>query len=92
MPRGKKTIAREIIEALEEESDEGNFLVLYDFTGKISNYYYKNLKVILETFGDGEWIQKSVIQCKFARTARAIKKLAEHYEAQVLIFRAELLE
>ena len=95
MPRGEKskTIASRIFENLEDElEEEGTWLVFYDFKGKISNYFYKNLKVIQKTLGDGEWLQNSVFQCKFLRTAKAIKILAERYGAQVYIFKAELVE
>jgi len=93
LPRGKKTIASTILKDLEDMSDEeGSFLVLYDFTGKASFYFYKNLHIIQETLGDGETIQKSTLQCKYLRTARAIQTLAKRYKANVLLFRAELLE
>lgn len=93
VPRGKKTIASRILASLETETDEkGVFLVFYDFTGKASFYFYKNLKIIQETLEDGEKIQKSVLQCKRLKTARAIQQLAKHYKADVLLYRAEPLE
>lgn len=91
--RGRKTIASRILEDLKGEStEEACYLVLYDFKKKTSLYFYKNLHVIQETLGDGVRIQASVIQCKYARTSKAIEKLAEHYGAQVLVFKAEPLK
>lgn len=91
--RGRRSIANRILEDLKDESvEEECFLVLYDFSGKISNYFYKNLDIIRNTLGDGVSIQKSVIQCKYARTMRAIERLAKHYKAEVLVFRVEPLE
>ena len=91
--RGKKTIASRILKDLEDESDEeGTFLVFYDFNTRATTVFYKNLEEIRRTLGDGERLQKSVIQCRKLRTARAIEKLAEHYKADVLLFRAEALE
>ena len=93
VPRGRETIASKILKDLSDENDEeGNFLVFYDFKTRATTVFYKNLEDIRKTLGDGEKIQKSVIQCKFARTAKAIKKLAEHYKANVLLYRAEPLE
>lgn len=91
--RGRRSIASRILEDLKVEStEEANYLVLYDFKGKISNYFYKNLEVIQETLGDGVKLQKSVIQCKRLRTACAIEQLAKQYKADVLVFRAEPVE
>lgn len=93
VPRGKKTIASRILTSLEDELDEiGNFLVFYDFPGKASFYFYKNLALIHEELQDGKRIQKSVIECKKLRTVRAIEQLAKHYKADVLLYRAEALE
>jgi len=93
MPRGKKTIASRILLELEDDSDEaGTFLVFYDFKENPSKYFYRNLHLIFETLDDGERIQASVIKSKRLKTARAIEKLAEHYKAEVLLFRAEPLE
>jgi len=94
--RGRRSIASMILEDLKDERylfvEEGCFLVLYDFSGKISNYFYKNLDVIRDTLGDGVRVQKSVIQCKSLRTARAVERLAKRYKAEVLVFSAKPLE
>ena len=45
--RGRRSIASMILKDLKEESmEEDCFLVLYDFKGKISNQFYKNLEII----------------------------------------------
>lgn len=93
MPRGRETIASEILGALKDEGDEeGPFLVFYDFNTRATTVFYKNLEEIRATLEDGERIQKSVVKCTKLRTARAIKKLAEHYKADVLLFRVEPFE
>jgi len=93
VPRGKKTIASEILKDLEDYRDEeGNFLVLYDFTRRATSTFYTNLKTIRNELQDGVRIQKSAMNCKRLLTAQAIKKLAEHYKANVLLFRIESLE
>jgi len=95
VPRGEKgkTIAKTILEELEDESDEkGNFLVFYDFKQKPSQYFYRNLNRIIEALEDGERIQVSIIECKRLKTAQAIEKLAKRYKADVLLYRAEPLE
>lgn len=91
--RGRRSIASGILEDLEGEStEEGCYLVIYDFKVKPSLYFYKNLQVIQETLGDGVRIQVSVIRCRKLKTARAVEKLAGHYKADALVFRAEPLE
>lgn len=91
--RGKPTKANKILRALEdlEDNDEG-YLVMYDLKGHPSEYFYKNLHRIMDTQGDGDRIQASVIQCSRLKTAKAIHALGEDYGAHVLIFRAELVE
>lgn len=91
--KGRRSIASGILEDLEDEStEEGCYLVIYDFKKKPSLYFYKNLQVIQGVLGDGVRIQVSIIQCRMLKTARAVEKLARRYEADVLVFRAEPLE
>ena len=86
--RGRRSIANKILEDLKDESvEEDCFLVLYDFSGKISNYFYRNLNLIRDTLGDGVSVQKSAIQCKYERTAKAIQLLCKHYTAEVLVYK-----
>lgn len=91
--RGRRTIASEILEGLEEEStEEGCYLVFYDFKVKPSLYFYKSLEVIQGKLQDGAKIQRSVVQCRMLKTARAIEKLCGHYGAKALVYRAERLD
>ena len=91
--KGRKSVASGILNDLEGESmEEGCYLVFYDFKEKTSLYFYKNLEVIRGKLQDGERIQKSVVQCRMLKTARAIRKLCGHYGAESLIFRAERLD
>jgi len=90
--KGRKSVASGILNDLEGESmEEGCYLVFYDFKEKTSLYFYKNLEVIQGELKDGSRIQKSVVQCRMLKTARAIERLCGHYGAQALLFRAERL-
>lgn len=91
--RGKRTKASKILEDLKDlEDDARGYLVMYDLKGHPSEYFYKNLHRIMDTQGDGERIQASVIQCTHYKTAKAIHALGKDYGAHVLIFRAELVK
>ena len=70
-----------------EDDEEGCFLVFFDFTGKISQYFYKNLERIQKRQGDGKKVQFSVLECTHLRTAKVIALLAQHYEGEVLIYK-----
>ena len=89
--RGRPSTADKILDDL-DDTEEDNFLVLYDFSSKPSLYFYKNVKIIQEKLEDGVRIQASVYQCRLLKTARAIDKLARHYGANCLVFRVESIE
>ena len=92
MSRGSESLASSILRTTEDTNETGDFLVFYDFKTRATAVFYTNLKKIQHELQDGVRIQKSVIQCKKLCTARAIKKLAEHYKADVLLFKVELRE
>jgi CRISPR/Cas system-associated endoribonuclease Cas2 len=81
--RGRKTTATHIYEKIGDDYDDmGLYLVLYDFelhAGEVVNHaFFKNINRILD-MGDGVRVQRSVIECKHLRTARAIEALCRHY-------------
>jgi len=84
---GRKTIAAQILDELVEFKDsEGHFLIVYDFASKIGETthqnFFTNLHRIMEELGDGLRVQRSIIECKHGRTAKAISALCEHYGAR----------
>lgn len=86
--RARRSTASKILRDLKEESmEEGCYLVLYDFQVHPQPAFYRNLEEIQGELQDGERIQRSVVQCKYARTAKAIKALCTHYKAEALIFK-----
>lgn len=89
-----KTIAKRILEDLEEEEEgqEGSYLALYDFKKKPSKIFYRNLHRILDALDDGVRIQASVYRCRYLKTAKALRALCRHYDAEVLLFQVEALE
>lgn len=90
---GRKSIADKILEDLNDTNRVGSFLLVYDFSGKKAKEdFYKNLKRLFEHFGDGVRVQKSTIRLKSLKAARAIKVLATHYGADVLIFEGKEVE
>ena len=79
-------MAAHIFEDLEDMEDlEGRYLVIYDFAqsaGESTHHgFFRNLNRILE-MGDGRRVQKSVIDCRRLKTARAIEALCKHYQAR----------
>jgi len=90
---GKKSLAEKILEDLEDEEDEeGGFLICYDFKEKPRTPFYKNLERLFSSLEGGSMIQKSVVSCRRLKTALAIRALAEHYGAEVKVFRAEEID
>ena len=93
--KGRKSHADQIIEELEDTEDaEGHFLVLYDFDRKpgkpVHHSFFKNIKRIFLKLGDGRRLQFSVIECRRLKTAKAIIKLAERFNArEVVAFKIE---
>jgi len=90
--RGRQSIASKILEDLDDTHEEASFLVCYDFRARANLPFYKNLEIIIRETQDGIRVQKSLIKCKKLRTAQAIKRLVEHYDASALLFKIEELE
>jgi len=89
---GRKTIAAKILDddlGVEFKDNEGPFLICYEFALKkgetIRINFFKNLHRIMRELGDGLRVQKSTIECKHERTARAIRALCKHYGTRDII-------
>ncbi len=82
---GRKSVAQKIIESLEEEQGEADWIVCYDFRDEQPvGRFYHNLQKILRTLG-GEMIQYSVFHGP-EKASKAVKGLAEYYGAMVNMF------
>ena len=81
----------EAIETAEDGEDgEGVFWVVYDFEGSRNpSKFYRNLAYVLGRYA-GERIQKSVVEMRSLRGARAVEALALSYGAKVR--RAKVVE
>jgi len=85
---GRKSIAQKIIENLEEERSEADWIVCYDFRDEQPvGRFYHNLQEILSSLG-GEMIQYSVFRGS-EKASNAVKELAEYYGAMVSMSRVE---
>ncbi len=86
MVQGRKTITAHIFEDLQDlEDSEGHWLVLYDFAqaaGEVTPHgFFTNLNRILD-MGEAIRVQKSVIECRRLKSARAIEALCRYYGAR----------
>ena len=88
MTRGRKSIAKKLLEELKDEEETDNlYLVSYDFIEeKPSHRFWNNLRDIISHAG-GERIQYSVY-CGGIKGARAVRELATIYGADVRWFAA----
>lgn len=89
MPR--KSIADKFLLELKCTDENGDYLVVYDFSvgrsGRIPLRFYRNLKTLIERLGEMQVIQKSVLLCKGKKAALAVAKLVEYYGGSVRVFR-----
>lgn len=84
----RKNITQKIIESLEKEQGEADWIVCYDFRDEQPVVrFYHNLQEILRPLG-GEMIQYSVFHGP-VRASSAVKMLAEYYSAMVSMFRVK---
>jgi len=89
--RGRKKVAIKILKEINEKDEKGDYIVVYDFGKRIPTEFYKGIEYLKEeTKDDGiiinRW-QKSVYYTNSKQIALAIKSLAEHYHAKVLVLR-----
>lgn len=86
MTRGRKSIAKKLLEELEDEEEtENTYLVSYDFIEEKSHHrFWSNLRDIITDTG-GERIQYSVYYGD-RKGAKAVRELAMIYGADVRWF------
>jgi len=91
---GRRSLAEKFYEDAEEnDEEEGTWLVLYDFKGiKSNSKFWTNLDRVKRLVGGGTLIQYSVFMTTSKRGAITALKLARHYGADTILYRAELIE
>ena len=94
IPVGRISLAKKFYEETENiRLEEGTWLVLYDFKGiKPSTKFWTNLHRLIKISGEGSLIQHSVFTTKDKRAATVAKKLAEHYGAEIIVYKVEKAE
>ena len=89
---GRKSLAEKIYERIEEDHEEerGTWLVLYDFKGvKANSTFWTNVKRVENLVNGGSLIQYSVFKTTSRIGAIVVQKLAKHYGAEAIMYRAE---
>ena len=92
---GRKSLAEKIYMQVEEdyEEDRGTWLVLYDFKGiKANSKFWINIKRVENLVDGGSLIQYSVFTTASKRGAITVLRLAEHYGAETILYRAERMD
>ena len=93
---GRDSLAKKIYESVKEDHEEekGTWLVLYDFRGmKASAKFWANVKRVEDLVGaPSSLIQYSAFGTISKRGAITVLKLAEHYGAEAVLYRAERID
>lgn len=92
---GRKSLAEKYYEQVEKDYEEerGTWLVLYDFKGmKANSKFWANMKRVEDLVDGGSLIQYSVFTTASKRGATTVLRLAEHYGAETILYRAERME
>jgi len=86
----RESKASRAIEVAEDGDDEeGVFWVVYDFEGSRNpSKFYRNLEKVMAKYV-GERIQKSVVEMRSLRGARAVGALARSYGAKVRLAKVQ---
>jgi len=86
MPR--KSLAQQLYEDEENQpTDEGQWLLLYDFRDTHPHLnYWTNLRRLMGFEGESRLIQYSALHTSSRRIARAAEKLARYYGADTELF------
>jgi len=91
---GRNSLAKSFYDSIEvdEPNETSTWVVLYDFHGiKPNSRFWYNLKRLAKLAGDGSLVQYSVFMTRSKRGALTAVKLAEHYGADVLFIRGEIV-
>ena len=89
---GRRSLAEKIYMRVEEDHEEekGTWLVLYDFKGmKPSTKFWNNMRRVMDLVDGGSLIQYSVFRTESKRGAVTVLRLAKHYGAEAILYRAE---
>jgi len=92
---GRKSLAEIIHERVKEghEEERGTWLVLYDFKRmKASTKFWKNVNRVENLVNGGSMIQYSVFRTNSKRGAMTVLRLAKHYGAEAVMYRAEMMD
>ena len=92
---GRKSLAEKIYEQVKKNHEEegGTWLVLYDFKGtKANSKFWTNMKRVENLVDGGSLIQYSAYTTASKRGAITVFRLAEHYGAETILYRAEKME
>ncbi len=92
---GRKSLAEKFYQQVEEDYEEegGTWLVLYDFKGvKANSKFWINMKRVEDLVGGGSLIQYSVFTTASKRGAITLRRLAEHYGGETILYRAERMD
>ena len=92
---GRKSLAEKLFNNVKAEYEEetGTYLVLYDFKGvKAKTNFWDNVKRIKDLVNGGSLIQYSVFKTTSKRGAITVQRLAKHYGAETILYRADELE
>ena len=92
---GRKSLAEKIYMQVEEdyEEDRETWLVLYDFKGiKANSKFWINIKRVENLVDGGSLIQYSVFTTVSKRGAITVLRLAKHYGAETILYRAERMD
>jgi len=93
MPR--KSLAEQFLNEIPKEKDdeEGNWILFYDFKSKKPHpRFWTNLNKLIKILGSASMLQYSVFTTSSKRGIIAAVKLAQHYGAEIRVFKGEEVE
>jgi len=92
---GRKSLAEKLYEQVKEDHEEelGTWLALYDFKGlKPNTKFWTNVKRVMNLVNGGSLIQYSIFKTASKIGAITVIRLAKHYRAETILYRAERME
>ena len=92
---GRRSLAKKYFEEIpmEEDGEDGTWIVLYDFKGiKPNSKFWVNIRRLIGLAGSGSLVQYSVFMTRSKRGAVATVKLVRHYGGEVMVFKGEEVE
>jgi len=92
---GRKSIAEIFYEEVKKDYEEktGSWIVVYDFMRmKANSNFWANITRVKNLVGEGSLIQNSVYKTPSKRGAITVLRLARHYGAEAIMYRAEVID